>query len=147
MDYEAKAKEFIHLIPKMRAAPRHSMVDKLSQGEGHMLIHLYMNGGAMMAGELAKCACVSTARVTAMLRGSEEKGYIERLPVEGDRRKIKVALTEEGEKLVLACYEEAVQNTASFFEALGEEDTEHLLRILKRTQEIFANRSETEKLE
>lgn len=137
MDYEEKARKFISMMPKMRAAPRHSKVDKISQGEGHMLIRLHMSGGSMMAGELAKCSGVSTARITAILKSAEEKGHIQRLPVEGDRRRIQIVLTEAGEELVLECYQDAVKSTASYFEMLGEEDTEHLLRIMKKTQEYY----------
>lgn len=144
MDYEAKAREFVNIMPQMKHRPKRAAVEKISKGEMHMLGHLHMSGGSMMAGEIAKCAEVSTARIAAMIKGCEEKGYVERSSVEGDRRKIKVTLTDKGRDMMIGFYDEAIKNTAQYFEALGPEDTEHLLRIMYKTREIFEKGERTE---
>lgn len=137
MNYEEKAKEFMEIIPKLKGSPRGEMMQKISQGECHMLVHLHGNGGSIMAGELAKAVGVSTARMTVMLTGTEKKGFTRREMVEGDRRKIKVVLTDAGREMIMAFHEKAMQHTAQYLEALGPEDTEHLLRILHKTAEIL----------
>lgn len=129
-------------MPQLKGNPNQEMMQKFSGGECYMLGYLHRNGGSVMAGELAKCARVSTARVTAMLKGSEKKGYIRREMVEDDRRKTKVVLTENGREMIQGYYREALDHTAQYLEALGPEDTEHLIRIMKKTAEIMKSQSE-----
>lgn len=138
MDYDEKAKEFAGLMTGMKGSARHEMMQKMSRGECFMLGHLQKNGGSVMAGELAKCTGVSTARITAMLKEAEKKGFIQRRMVEGDRRKTMVVLTDEGHKRIHSFYEETMKHMAQYLEALGPEDTEHLLRIMRKSAEILA---------
>lgn len=137
MNYEEAAKEFVLLIPKVRRSNAEKHIDMISKGEVFMLECVEKNGGVIMPGEIAKAVGVSTARVATFLNAAENKGYIKRQNAENDRRKIKVVLTEAGFQRVRNERERMLARMTLFLEKLGEEDTENLMRIMKKMQEIL----------
>ena len=110
---------------------------KMARGEAIMLECLAHSDNGLMPNEIAKRAHVSTARVAAFLKAVEKKGYIQRISLEGDRRKVNIVLTEAGLKKVEDRREEMLKGIACYLEVLGEEDTENLLRILEKTKNIM----------
>lgn len=139
MNYEEKAKEMMKLIPAVRHPRTEKHMDALSRGESFMLECVARNGGILMPGEIARSVGVSTARVAAFLNAAENKGYIRRQNVEGDRRKINVVLTDAGYEKVRGEHRKMLERMMLFLEKLGEEDTENLIRIMKKTQEILSS--------
>lgn len=137
MDYTQKAREIMEMLPKMKHTHNSKVVEMVSKGECHMLGLLCMNQGRMMSGEIAKEMKVSTARVAAAIKSLEEKGYVTRNAVEGDRRKTLVLITDSGRELSMDLYKNAMEHTARYLEYLGEEDTENLLRIINKTKGFF----------
>jgi DNA-binding MarR family transcriptional regulator len=57
---------------------------------------LWVRAGPRRAAELAERIAVRRPTVTALVDGLSEQGYVRRIPVEGDRRGIKLELTDEG---------------------------------------------------
>lgn len=57
---------------------------------------LWMRRGPRRAGELAQRAAVRRPTITALVEGLVEHGWLHRAPVEGDRRGIRLELTESG---------------------------------------------------
>lgn len=74
----------------------------------------------------------------------EDKGYIRREAIAGDRRKVNVILTEAGEKEFQKRHQEIENQLTEYFEFLGEADTENLLRIMDRTKEFFEEKRKGE---
>jgi DNA-binding MarR family transcriptional regulator len=110
---------------------------ELSKGESMLLSNLHFNGGQMQAKELADIAGISTARVSALLNAEEEKGYIRRDTIQGDRRKVNVILTQAGEKEFRKRDSELKSRISAYFEFLGEADSKALLRIMEHTREFM----------
>lgn len=137
MNYEEKAKEVMTLIPAVRPHHTEKHMDAISKGEGFMLECVARNGGTLMPGEIARAVGVSTARVAAFLNAAENKGYIKRQKVEGDRRKIHVILTDVGFEKVQGEHKKMQERMMLFLEKLGEENTENLIKIMRKTQEIL----------
>lgn len=137
MDYKQYTKKFMESIMDIQASRGLDSIGRFSKGETRLLATLYLNDGRMQAKELARIAGISTARVTAILNVEEEKSYIRREAINGDRRKINVILTETGaSEYQKRC--QKIQNWMTFyFEFLGEEDTNHLLHIMDRTKEFM----------
>ena len=77
------------------------------------------------------------ARVAAFLKAVEKKGYIQRISLEGDRRKVNILLTDIGWDAVKGRRERMLKGVVAYLERLGEEDTENLLRILEKTRTIM----------
>lgn len=57
---------------------------------------LWVRAGPRRAAELAERTAVRRPTVTALVDGLAERGYLRRIPVEGDRRGIQLALTDAG---------------------------------------------------
>ena len=90
-----------------------------------------------MMAKQSKIAYVSTARVAAFLKAVEKKGYIQRISLERDRRKVNIVLTDIGWDAVKGRRERMLKGVMAYLERLGEEDTENLLRILEKTRTIM----------
>lgn len=137
MDYRKYAEQFTESISAIHATRSLDSISRNLKGETKLLANLYCNNGKMQAKELAHMAGISTARVTAILNVEEEKGYIKREMVAGDRRKVNVTLTELGRKECQKRHRELLTLLTSYFEFLGEADSEQLLRIMERTKEFM----------
>ena len=124
--YEEKAKELLNFNMMAKQSKMSDNLHKMARGEAIMLECLAHSDNGLMPNEIAKSAHVSTARVAAFLKAVEKKGYIQRISLEGDRRKVNIVLTNIGW--------DAVKGRR---ERLGEEDTENLLRILEKTRTII----------
>lgn len=136
MDYQKQAEQFMEIFSDILAMKTLDNMSNFSKGECKLLANLHFNGGSRQAKELAEMSGISTARVTAILNAEEEKGYIRREPIAGDRRKVNVIITEAGELEFQKLYQERRNRIAKYFEFLGEEDTGNLLQILERTKEF-----------
>lgn len=135
--YEEKAKELLNFNMMAKQSKMSDNLHKMARGEAIMLECLAHSDNGLMPNEIAKRAHVSTARVAAFLKAVEKKGYIQRISLEGDRRKVNIVLTEAGLKKVEDRREEMLKGIACYLEVLGEEDTENLLRILEKTKNIM----------
>lgn len=135
--YEEKAKELLNFNMMAKQSKMSDNLHKMARGEAIMLECLAHSDNGLMPNEIAKRAHVSTARVAAFLKAVEKKGYIQRISLEGDRRKVNIVLTEAGLKKVEDRREEMLKGIACYLKVLGEEDTENLLRILEKTKNIM----------
>ena len=82
---------------------------------------------------------VSTARIAALLKHMEEKGWILKTLDSRDNRQILVSMTKSGKSIFEARYRETILQIAGLLEALGPEDTETLLRIEEKMVHIFSS--------
>ena len=92
--YEEKAKELLNFNMMAKQSKMSDNLHKMARGEAIMLECLAHSDNGLMPNEIAKSAYVSTARVAAFLKAVEKKGYIQRISLEGDRRKVNIVLTE-----------------------------------------------------
>ena len=140
MDYRQCAEKFMEFVSNIHGTRNLDSLSRFSRGEAKFLENLHDHGGKMQAKELAHKVGISTARVTAILNMEEEKGYIRREAIAGDRRKINIILTESGEKEYQRRHQEVQDRFAAYFEFLGEDDTEHFFCIMNRTKEFMEAR-------
>jgi DNA-binding MarR family transcriptional regulator len=135
--YEEKAKELLNFNMMAKQSKMSDNLHKMARGEAIMLECLAHSDNGLMPNEIAKSAHVSTARVAAFLKAVEKKGYIQRISLEGDRRKVNIVLTDIGWDAVKGRRERMLKGVVAYLERLGEEDTENLLRILEKTRTIM----------
>lgn len=88
--------------------------------------------GQMRMKELAETMGVTTGSLTVLVDRLVTSGLVAREPNELDRRSIMVRLTTEGEKLFQEHHDLHNQLTHELVNALDPEETEALLRILKK---------------
>lgn len=116
--------------------------DKALGGEMAVMRALMRAGGSLTPGELADRAWVSSARIANILRALEAKGWIERKHSKTDRRRVHVTVTDKGRQDLEIKRREFEDRAAAFLEQLGEEDTNELVRLLRRTNQIIDHNQE-----
>ena len=103
---------------------------------------LMLAGGSLTPSELADRAWVSSARIANILRALEAKGWVEREHSKTDRRRVHVTVTDKGFQDLEIKRREFEERTAAFLEQLGETDTQEMVRLLRRANEIIDRNQE-----
>ena len=116
--------------------------DQALSGEMAVMRALLLAGGSLTPSELADKAWVSSARIANILRALEAKGWVEREHSKTDRRRVHVTVTEKGRQDLEIKRQEFEDRAAAFLEQLGEEDTNELVRLLRRTNQIIDHNQE-----
>lgn len=117
-------------------------VDKALSGEMAVMRALMLAGGSLTPSELADRAWVSNARIANILRALEAKGWVEREHSKTDRRRVHVIVTDKGFQDLEIKRREFEDRTAAFLEQLGETDTQEMVRLLRRANEIIDRNQE-----
>ena len=110
--------------------------DKALGGEMAVMRALMLAGGSLTPSELADRAWVSSARIANILRALEAKGWVEREHSKTDRRRVHVTVTDKG------FHDLEIKRTAAFLEQFGETDTQEMVRLLRRANEIIDHNQE-----
>jgi DNA-binding MarR family transcriptional regulator len=137
MDYDTKAREFVELFAKLIRRPAHRGTEEVTRGEGGILMYLCLQHDGASAGELKKEFEVGSGRIANALRDMEKKGLVTRTGSEDDKRLVLVYATDKGKALVEERRCHIMQKMRELMEELGEEDTDDLIRLLKRILEIY----------
>ena len=116
--------------------------DQALSGEMAVMRALMLAGGSLTPSELADKAWVSSARIANILRALEAKGWVEREHSKTDRRRVHVTVTEKGRQDLEIKRRELEDRAAAFLEQLGEADTNELVRLLRRTNQIIDHNQE-----
>ena len=104
----------------------------MSQGEMAVLCYLLFSHNGASAGELTAEFKVRSSRTAAILNGLERKGYAVRSSDPEDKRRVRVYITEKGKKFGWKEHEDAIRHFDYFLQDIGQEDSYHLVRIIKR---------------
>ena len=116
--------------------------DKALGGEMAVMRALILAGGSLTPSELANRAWVSNARIANILRALETKGWVERENSKTDRRRVHVTVTDKGFHDLEIKRRELEDRTAAFLEQFGETDTQEMVRLLRRFNEIIDRNQE-----
>lgn len=93
-------------------------------------------GDAISIGRLAQIAVMKQPTVTRMLDRMAQRGHVERLPHESDRRITLVRITDAGERTVGRLMELAQEHETRVLEPFGLESAEALKNTLRRMIEL-----------
>lgn len=93
------ARELLALQALFAHLPQAAALSEMLHGENLALYHLYCNDTACPT-QLSQVMHVSTARIAALLRHLEEKGWVARSPAADDERRVRITLTAAGHALV-----------------------------------------------
>lgn len=130
MEYRQMALEFLCAThPREKRRPP-TELDRQEHVQMGTLRYLLEHGSVASPAQLIEFFGFSHARLTKILTELERKGMILRDNDPTDRRRVIVRLTEEGYAFALCKREEMVGQITDMLRLLGQEDAEHLLRIV-----------------
>lgn len=129
MDYKKLSDELFRSMIKLEFNDLNRQTTAAMKGEHFVLLHL-LHRPSCQPGELSQVMNASTAYISKLLRGMEQKGWLIRKQDAADRRRVFIALTDEGRKIAKSDLDRVRQMTINLFHYLGEEDSENFVRIL-----------------
>ncbi|MBT2527663.1 MarR family transcriptional regulator [Streptomyces sp. ISL-99] len=117
----------------------------LELGEVDVLTTLQRSGPpyALPAGALLKAAMVTSGAITNRIDRMEAKGLVERVREEGggDRRTVRIRLTEHGHEVTREYMAAHLANEARMLSELGREESDRLGDSLRKLLESFGDTS------
>lgn len=124
---------FLALVDK---ALRHH---RLSRAGRQALAVLEGAGQPLSPTTIAERLLVTTASVTSLLDTLERRGLVQRQPDPTDRRRLLVALTDDGRALVEQFLPEVVALQTAVMAELSETQRQQLLRLLSKIRDGMAS--------
>lgn len=129
MGYEQEALDELMVNMMERRSHMRDAMARVSKGEPFAL-HQLARKGTMSPGQLAAVMHVTSGRVSTMLASLEKKGLVVRSIDPGDRRNVRIDLTEEGRKVADRQMEEAKSCIRWVFGQMGERRTREFIGLL-----------------
>lgn len=129
-----KLMEYFYMMKKQNA-PRMEKRTEMSHRDIMFLnVAMHMDKGRELVkmSEISEFFHITPAAVSQMVREYEQKGWVERVVLESDRRSVYVKVTEEAITLIHTCEQKANERIVEFISFLGEEDSDALLRIMEK---------------
>lgn len=108
------------------------------RGEDLFLVMLSEMGGVSTPSKVVEDSEFSPARLSAILRVLESKGYIEKNQDEVDKRCTIIEITPAGKERSDAIKGEMISNALILTEKLGEEDAAELVRLIKKLVSVLS---------
>ena len=102
------------------------------RGEDSMLLYLLRADARVSAGDLSAGLGLTSGRVANIIRRLEEKGLVNRENDACDMRRVMVGLTESGKAAAEMRLEGCRQRLDSIVDVVGCDDTQVMLRALRR---------------
>ena len=112
-------------------------------GENGVLLWLSRQKNEVFAIDIISHFGLTPGRVANIIKRLAEKGYIERRDNIEDLRKTFIRITESGAQQANQIYDSMTARHVQLFASLGEEDTAHTLRILRKIITLTENDSDT----
>ncbi len=136
MDREALTRQILETFD-------HANVEKLMnnlkfslKGENLLLAILFDLGGISTPSKLIENLDFTAARLSAITKSLEGKGFIKKMQNKNDRRSTIITITEEGSAYYDRLRQEILHNALNIIEQLGENDVREFLRILRKLMTI-----------
>ncbi len=126
------AREILETLSSMEKRNVLSKRKFLLKGEDLFLVVLDETGGMSTPSKLAEYTDFTPARLSAIIKSLEGKGYLVREQDELDKRCSIIEITEKGMAHSKQLKEAAVRNSLNIIEKLGEKDSLEFLRLMKK---------------
>ncbi len=143
MDKDILAKSLMNAFDSINKQELFEKMKIVFKGENLMLAILMDMGGKATPGELIKYTECTAARLTAIAKSLESKGFVKRIQNSEDKRSTIIEMTSEGVARFMLLQKEAIESVFNLIEKLGESDAKEFVRLVERLSEIS---SETQSL-
>lgn len=131
------AREILEIISNMDKKNIFTNKNFIFRGEELFLIALDEAGGISTPSRLTEYTDFTNARLSAIIKALEGKGYILRHQDEIDKRCSIIEITEKGIEQSRILKNSAISNSLNMIEKLGQRDAEEFLRLMKKLFEIM----------
>lgn len=132
MDYFSLAEKMLSVRARLSHLPAGEAVSDACGGEFFALSLLLLRDEPSCPSELSRSMGVSSARIAALLKHLEQKGWISRSADEHDERRINVLLTDAGRELINSRRRDAIERVSAALRELGEEDAHEYVRLQQK---------------
>lgn len=113
-------------------------LEDMLQGENVILQYLLAHHGeAVYPSDLSRDLRLSRSRITGALTSLRNKGFVEMVHSEKDRRRVQVFITREGTEAIMGKFQLMNCYFDQMIAGLGQEDTASLIRIIRRCVEVM----------
>ena len=141
MDKDALAKSMMEAFNSIDKQDLFQKMKLTFKGENMMLAILMNMGGKATPGELMKYTECTAARLTAIAKSLESKGFVKRIQNVQDKRSTIIEMTADGIARFMQLQKEIIENIFNLIEKLGEKDAEEFIRLIRRLSEISGDYS------
>lgn len=135
MDNKRLANEFIECFESFNTWRMLNRLNLNYEGE-NVILYLLMEEGRSTPGKLCRNVDFTAARLSAIIKSLENKGYVEKIQNEEDKRSSIIAITTKGFMYYMSLRQKMVQKVMSVTEQLGEHDVKELIRLTNRISAI-----------
>ena len=119
MKNDQKVNTFFQLFAELNRIDKGRQIQENLKGERYLMLYLKNHGGTASPSEICSSLGVTNARIAAITKSLERKGYIVRIPDKVDRRRIAISMTEAGAERVDRKGEELHKWMSGVFDELG----------------------------
>jgi len=120
-----------------RARVRVDAEAALTPSQIDLVLPLYESDDALGLRELARAAGVSPPTATRMIAGLEDRGLVTREPAPGDRRAVRLALTDAGRAAVAEQRARTMDRRRAVFERLAPAERRAAAQVMRRLADAF----------
>lgn len=132
MDYFSLAEKMLSVRARLSHLPAGEAVSDACGGEFFALSLLLLRDEPSCPSELSRSMGVSSARIAALVKHLEQKGWISRSADEHDERRVNVLLTDAGRELINSRRRDAIERVSAALRELGEEDAHEYVRLQQK---------------
>ena len=136
MDKDILAKSMMEAFDNIGKQDIFERMQLTQKGENLILTMLMNMGGKATPGELMQHAECTAARLTAIAKSLESKGFVKRIQNVQDKRSTIIEMTADGITRFMNIQKEFVENIFNLIEKLGEQDAAEFARLLGRLSEV-----------
>ena len=136
MDNKRLANEFIECFESFNTWRMLNRLNLNYEGENVILYLLMEDECRSTPGKLCRNVDFTAARLSAIIKSLENKGYVEKIQNEEDKRSSIIAITTKGFMYYMSLRQKMVQKVMSVTEQLGEHDVKELIRLTNRISAI-----------
>ncbi len=132
MTYNELAEQMVRMQLNACDSSGNGIPDAGEIGEARVLLHLMNRNGVSTPGNMAGELRLSNGRISNTLNALEKKGMIVRKKHLEDKRRILVSLSGKGKDYIEDKYDRMIRTNEIFLERLGHDDSEELIRLMKK---------------
>lgn len=119
-----------------------SQMTEFLQGELYLLKFLSENTDEEFGpSELSDNLNISRPRITTTISALRKKKFVITEPDKEDRRRLKIKITDKGEKFIEKKQEKVIENFDVFIDGIGADDTLELIRIINLAADIMNDKN------
>jgi len=129
-----------------QSMPRRNWMHKMAKSDqkpGERMVlyfigrHTKNEGTGLMVSEIGKILNLTSPTITQHINSLEAQGLVERLADPGDRRVVRIRLTDEGNQFVRRIEEGRLQMFVELVSHLGEGESVHFAETMKKASDFM----------